>query len=342
MIYSHPVVLLTTVPGLEQFVLEEILSIGKDCFGGGVIKRNRGRLYILLKDDSCISDLVYLARTVEHVRILLCEFESVEELDECLMRAISGFSSKYMTFSVSAERITKEIDYTSLDIASIVGKRVEKILGLKVSLDFPDLPLFVEYEAGTYRLGLELTKYMSLRDRPYRFFIHKSALNPIIANVMCRLARGSTLIYDPFCGSGTIPIECCLSEKNIEVLCSDVDYYNVRGARDNVATFDLPSNLFVADILHLPLRENAAFDSIITNPPFGLREKALGGLRNVYRMLFALASKMLRKGGRLILLSNRKRMIIELASNYGFTVRRRIGINEGGVFSTIFVLEKEG
>lgn len=341
MIYSPPLLLLTTVPGLEEFVLDEILSKSGACFGGGIVKRNKGRIYIVLRDSSCIPDLFHLARTVEHARVLLCEFETLEELDECLTNVIGDFASRHMTFSVSAERVTKEIGYTSLDIASIVGRRIEKVLGLKVSLDFPDLPLFVEYEAGTYRLGLELTKYMSLRDRPYRFFVHKSALNPIIAYVMCRLARGSMLIYDPFCGSGTIPIECCLSEKNLEVLCSDISYHNIRGARDNAAAFNLLIHFFVADVLYPPLRENTVFDSIITNPPFGLREKALGGIRKVYRMLFALANKNLKKNGRLILLSSRKRMIAELAFSYGFAVRRRIEINEGGVFSAIFVLKKK-
>ncbi len=338
-IYERPLLLLTTVPGLEFAVLDELKRY-KGCFSGGIVKWLRGRIYLFLEDTGCLGSIVHEARTVENVRVLFCAFDFMEESKKCIEDVFSGFCSEGMSFSVRVERLTKEIDKTSVELASEIGAYIQDSLDLPVSLDFPDIPFYVEYEAGIYRMGIEITHYGSLRDRPYRIFIHRSALNPIIASVICMLARGARLFLDPFCGSGTIPIECVSADSKMLAICSDVDAENIKGAKTNSGLYGSNIMFLVSDISKMPFRDGILFDAILTNPPFGLRERAIGGLRRVYHSLFDLAVGRLARNGKLIMLTARKDLVVRESKRRGLCLRKTVMLNEGGLLSRIFVFEK--
>lgn len=333
---TQVILLATTVPGLEFIVAEEATEL---CGGSKAwYSQLSGRVFLRIEEE-CIPHIISHARSVENVRLIAGEVKDKQALFEQVVSFIRSYEPAGLRFAVNAERVTKDAAFTSLDLAREVGERIRSELGLEVSLDVPDIPVYVEYDAGAYRFGLDLTFYGGLRDRPYRAFLHPSALNPIIAYAMCRLARPFRVILDPFCGSGTIPLECFYAG-GAEALCSDIRLEYVRGAAENSKRSDCYAqmHLAVAEVGRSPIR--GSVDAVVTNPPFGLREKAVGGLQRAYVMLFKLASEVLVDEGRLVIVTARLRTAEQAARRAGFTIVRKVPISEGGLRSYVLVFSK--
>ncbi len=151
----------------------------------------------------------------------------------------------------------------------------------------------------------------SLHRRGYRIHVSRAPLKETLAAAMVLLSfwRRDKPLIDPFCGSGTIPIEAACIGRNIapglnrefkfqswpsfpgeiwdslradaqsamlepleeRVLGSDIDGRILRAARDNAARAG------VADDIHFqekPLQETTSkrrFGCLVTNPPYGQR-----------------------------------------------------------------------
>lgn len=331
-------ILATTVQGLEWFVCEELREI---CGEVRVFSAREGSGRVIAEiDERCLAILMEKARSVEKVYLFFGEAASIEEAGIDLSEKLREFSGFFRFFSVHAERITKDIDLTSLEIAAKIGEMVKTRLNLDVSLDFPDIPVYVEYEKGVYRYGVDLCFHRSLRDRPYRRFIHRSALNPLIAYALCRAVRGGKSLWDPFCGSGTIPLECLEVYPWARAVCSDVNAEFIAGALQNSLAVGKELDLVVSDIRSAPLR-SGSIDAVVTNPPFGIREKAVGGLRKVYEALFAEASRVLVQGGRLAVLTPHRKLVESLAQKHSFLKVGEWRLNEGGLLSYMLLYSRE-
>ncbi len=82
-------------------------------------------------------------------------------------------------------------------------------------------------------------------------------LPPKLARIMCNLTGLKTgTIWDPFCGSGTVPMEASILGYNI--LASDIDIEAVKATKANIVW--LAENSYIADILY----ETFQFD--VTRP----------------------------------------------------------------------------
>jgi len=325
--------LATTVPGLEFIVAEEV---GEICRGAeATFSAMTGRVFLQV-EEGCVPRLMGSARSIEGVRLVVGEAGDKGELVERLLDFLRSLDLEGVRFAVSAERVTKEAPFTSLDIAHEIGDHIRRELHLEVSIDLPDVPVYVEYERGMYRFGLDLSYFRGLRDRPYRVFVHPSALNPIIAYSMCRLARPFRTVLDPFCGSGTIPLEC-LQGFASEAYCCDVNPRYVMGAAYNARAVGDYHRLHVvaADVRRSPL--NCCVDAIVTNPPFGIREKPVGSLPQVYSDLFAVAQRVLSEEGKVVIVTAALRTAERAAARAGFEVVREIPILEGGLRSHVLV-----
>ncbi|KAF2428818.1 tRNA guanosine-2'-O-methyltransferase [Tothia fuscella] len=108
-----------------------------------------------------------------------------------------------------------------------------------------------------------------------------SELTFITANIA--MAAPGKLLYDPFVGTGSLPIAC--SHFGAMTMGSDIDGRTVRGTKEkNITTnFDqyglrpcLLDN-FTSDLTNTPLRLTRFLDGIVCDPPYGVRE----GLRTL-------------------------------------------------------------
>ena len=126
---------------------------------------------------------------------------------------------------------------------------------------------------------------MKLIDTKSRICITNTPLRPLISFSMANLAeiKSDSSILDPFAGSCSIP----LAAASIEPTCKTVGIEISNAVRfENIIkdfelrNLNLPSALIRGDASDTLIREKArkaidgnAFDAIITDPPYGLRER---------------------------------------------------------------------
>lgn len=109
-----------------------------------------------------------------------------------------------------------------------------------------------------------------------------SELALLTANIT--LAAPYKIFYDPFVGTGSLPIAC--SHFGARTMGSDIDGRTLRGKygkdiKTNFRQYGLLDRYldgFVSDLTHSPLRKGRWLDGIVGDPPYGVREglKVLG------------------------------------------------------------------
>ena len=211
----------TLAPGLEEVSAKELKALGCEILE---LRRDKGRIFIRGKENH-IAELNYFARTIERVILLLLR-EKIGSLDE-----IYKFTKKIdftqwikpkQSFAVRAKRVG-EHDFTSIDIAKVVGQAVidsyreSTNVRLKVNLTQPEVIVRAEVVFDELLIGLDLTGDEALHKRGYRIYQHPAPLNPSIASSLVILSNWSAekSLLDPMCGSGTILIEAALLGRNI-------------------------------------------------------------------------------------------------------------------------------
>ncbi len=104
-----------------------------------------------------------------------------------------------------------------------------------------------------------------LHRRGYRVASRPGALHPPLARALGLLAglRVGLTLADPFCGTGTIPVEAKLACPELQASGSDLDPEAVEAARRNAEAAGVDLELAVRDASDLP-----AADRVATNPPW--------------------------------------------------------------------------
>lgn len=127
------------------------------------------------------------------------------------------------TFAVRAERYGRH-DFQRPEIERAVGGAVQasfEASGLSppsVDLTDPDALVRVQLEDEQIVVWLDTTGYRGLHVRRYRRYAHMASMRPTVANLLLRLGgwAGEGTLLDPFCGSGTIPIEAATIARGID------------------------------------------------------------------------------------------------------------------------------
>ena len=160
---------------------------------------------------------------------------------------------------------------------------------------------------GLTRPGMMKQRWSERRPRARPFF-HPSAMFPKLSRALVNLSRcreGETLL-DPFCGTGSLPIEA--AAVGARVVAADLAGRMTKGARANMTYFGQSSMGVVrADALSSPFR---AVDAIVADVPYGRASSTLGTEpgRVVQRVLPSL-SGLLARGSRMVLMhSDRESM----------------------------------
>ncbi|MCS7105145.1 MAG: THUMP domain-containing protein [Thermofilaceae archaeon] len=338
-------VLVTTVPGLEDLLLKEIETI---LPGQGEIRSGR----VIYSTPSSLttevlSQLITSLTLAEKVHLVLIEgkahsLDDVKGLVRDNLYIIEGLLKSSTCFAVEAVREGAHA-FTSVDVAREVGAAIQELEPRPpVSLDDPDLVFHTELIGSEFRLAIDLTPFISLRDRGYRVYVHPSSLNPVVARAMVKIAgiRNGEILLDPMCGGGTIVIEALLENASAYCIGFDVNPIHVRGARLNAAAAGVNAEFGVANAVNLQRMFRRGVDLIVTNPPYGIREKAVSGKIRLYESLIEGAYRILTDEGRLIILSPLKKLVERIAFRYQWrsTYTRRTEI--GGLVTYIYLFKK--
>jgi len=328
----------TTVPGLEDVVVEELKDLARSwrVLAGGRL--------ILEVDRIPPPDR---ARSVENMGLVLYNFKfdkSLKGLREGLSRVLDDRLLKYITpfttIGVRAERIGDH-EFESPHAASICGEAIVDYVGSRagfkptVNLARPDVLVELDIVEDEVVVSLRITR-RSLRDRPYRVYQHPASLNPIIAFAMNVLAevRGRRFVCDIMCGSGTIAIEGA-SLGGVHYVCMDLERAYVLGAARNAkeAGVDDSIDFVVGDARIPPL---VKCDSVVFNPPYGIRMRR-GDIERLYEEVFARLCEMVQR--RVVLITPRRSIVRKLAKGC-FKVVAEKRVYQGGLYASIFVLNK--
>ena len=210
-------IIATSAMGLESIVAKEVRDLGYDC------QVENGKI-MYKGDQSAIARSNLWLRSADRVKIKVAEFKaySFDELFE-KTKALNweDYLSTDVEFPVSGKSVKSQL-YSVPDCQAIVKKAIVDRLKSKykqVSWFEETGPLF-KIEVSILKDLVTLTIDTSgagLHKRGYRTGQGEAPLKETLAAALIMLTnwKPDKPFIDPFCGSGTIPIEAALIGQNI-------------------------------------------------------------------------------------------------------------------------------
>ena len=204
--------------GLEAVLKKEIIDLGYE-----VSKVEDGRVTFLGDEEAVCRANIFL-RTAERVLIKIGSFYATtfEELfDKTKELPWEEYIPKDGKFWVAKAASVKSKLFSPSDIQSIMKKAMVERLKSVYNISWFDetgesFPFRVFLMKDEVTIGLDTTGE-SLHKRGYRKLTAKAPIAENLAAALIMLTpwRGDRILVDPFCGSGTFPIEAAMMAANI-------------------------------------------------------------------------------------------------------------------------------
>lgn len=313
--------------GLEAVMKREIQDLGYE-----IVEVEDGKVTFAGDAEAIVRANMFL-RTTERILLKVGKFKAVtfEELFE-KTRAIPW--ERYIPangkFWIKKANSVKSQLFSPSDIQSIMKKamveRLKSVYHVEwFDEDGPEFPVRVAFMKDIATIGID-TSGISLHKRGYRQATSKAPITETLASALIKLTpwHKDRILVDPFCGSGTFPIEAAMMAANIapglnrSFLCEDwknlisrKHWYTVREeARDlmnlNIETdiqgYDLDGAMVKAarenavragvdGLIHFQQRDVAnlshpkKYGFLITNPPYGERLEEKENLPALYEKI---------------------------------------------------------
>src|SRR5262249_3911351 len=152
------------------------------------------------------------------------------------------------------------------------------------------------------------------------------------------------VVLDPLCGAGTILAEQLVLARQrragaVAVLGGDLDPQAVRAAAANLRGVGPGWRLARWDARRLPLPA-AGVGRVVANPPFGVQLGEPEEIGPLYRALVAECDRVLRPGGRAVLLVGAGRLLQPAAAAAGWRPQRRLRVRVLGQPAELSVWRK--
>lgn len=311
--------------GLEAVLKREIIDLGYE-----ISKVEDGKV-TFWGDAQAVADGNVFLRTAERILLKVGEVhaETFDELFEGT-KALpwENFIPENGKFWVAKANSVKSKLFSPSDIQSIMKKamveRLKKVYGISwFPEDGPAMPVRVAIMKDVAVIGLD-TSGVSLHKRGYRQMTAKAPITETLAAALIMLTpwKKDRILVDPFCGSGTFPIEAAMMAADIApgmnrtFLAQDWKHLikprcwadAVDEARERVDTkietdiqgYDIDGevlkaarrNAQLAQVDHLihfqqravkDLRHSKPYGFLIANPPYGERLSEKAQLSLLYR-----------------------------------------------------------
>src|SRR5215211_6894756 len=327
--------------GIESTAADEITRV----LGGEVKKTARG-LVVFRMDD--LSDKVLSLRTTEDVFLLAWGSDSLtyksEDLDtlrtwtarkpdwEHLFKLhhkirpkTKGKPTYHIVCQMQGEHGFRRADARAAFIEGLAGKIPN---GWHYNNENAWLEIWLSIYSKLAVCGVRLSD-RTMRHRTYKLDHIAASLRPTVAAAMVRLAGigpGMTVL-DPMCGAGTILAEALdVAEKRsrggqVRVIGGDIDPNAVFVTSQNLENVGRAA-LARWDSTALPL-ESQSVDRIISNPPFGRQLSSIEKIGELYEQAGAEMNRVLRPGGRAVLLAMEHEGLKRVLRGYGWSQARQ-------------------
>ena len=184
--------------------------------------RVEDRRVLFTGDENALAKANICLRTGERVMVVLAQFQakSFEELFQGVLHTnLEDYIPKDGQFPVKGHCLNSQLMSTS-DCQAIIKKAASRRLGEKYGVSWlPEtgVKFQLHFTILNDQVTLSLdTSGQGLHKRGYRAVGNDAPLHETLAAGMIQLTRyrGKEYFWDPFCGSGTIPIEAALIAKN--------------------------------------------------------------------------------------------------------------------------------
>jgi putative N6-adenine-specific DNA methylase len=311
--------------GLESVLKREIQDLGYE-----IVTVEDGRVTFTGDEDAICRGNIFL-RTTERVLLKVAKFkaETFEELFEKTKQIPwENYIPKDGKFWVAKATSIKSKLFSPSDIQSIMKKAMVERLKGKYKVDWFDedgseYPIRITFMKDEITIGID-TSGESLHKRGYRKLTSKAPITETLAAALIMLTpwKSDRILVDPFCGSGTIPIEAAMIGANIAPgmnrsfiseewsnLIPQTEWEKARvEAKEKVTTdvemniqaYDLDSDMVKAarenaklagvdEFIHFQqrpmkdLKSHKKYGFIITNPPYGERLEEKDAMPALYR-----------------------------------------------------------
>lgn len=183
---------------------------------------------------------------------------------------------------------------------------------------------------------------LNLYRREWRKEFVPAGINPALAYILCKLAKitANDVILDPFCGGGTIPITAALHFNPKQVIASDISGKAIDIAERNLERANLKKIMvFRSDVSKLKLGAESV-SKIITNLPFGIREKTHDKNIEIYKHFAKAAQRILKPDGLIVVLTQEITLLQEIFNTLGFKKVADFPIEQGGLKPHIYIYNK--
>ena len=311
--------------GLESVLKREIMNLGYE-----ITEVVDGR--VSFKGDAlAIARCNVFLRTTERVMLKVGSFKAVtfdELFEKIKVLPWENFIPKDGKFWVKKASSIKSKLFSPSDIQSIVKKAiVDRLSGKYNILRFPEdgseYPIRITILKDEVTVGLD-TSGESLHKRGYRKLTVKAPITETLAAALVSLTpwKKDRILIDPFCGSGTIPIEAAmiglgiapgmrrdfqamswdnilpktlftqakreaenLIDRNTKLSIQgyDLDSSALDAARGNLALAGLEGNIHFQQRDMRDISSAKKYGFIITNPPYGERLEEKAAMPQLYK-----------------------------------------------------------
>lgn len=313
--------------GLEAVLKREILELGYD-----ISKVEDGRV-TFLGDAQAIAYANVFLRTAERILLKVGCFRA-ETFDELFERTKEihweNFIPKSGKFWIAKATSIKSKLFSPSDIQSIMKKAmVERLKNVYhqewFAEDGAQYPVRVFFMKDEVTIGID-TSGVSLHKRGYRQLTAKAPITETLAAALIMLTpwNRERILVDPFCGSGTFPIEAAMMAANIapgmnrsflaeqwdnlitkkcwydaadeagelvedqiqvDIQGYDIDPDVVKAARENAKLAGVDHLIHFQQRPVSELNHPKKYGFIITNPPYGERIEEKENLPQLYRQI---------------------------------------------------------
>ena len=311
--------------GLEAVLKREIQDLGYE-----ISNVEDGRVSFYGNAEAICRANIFL-RTAERVLLKVGSFKAVtfEELFEHTKKIPwEKYIPKDGKFWVTKAASVKSKLFSPSDIQSIMKKAMVNRMREHYHVDWfeesgASYPVRVFLMKDIVTVGID-TSGVSLHKRGYRQLSSKAPITETLAAALIMLTpwRKDRILVDPFCGSGTFPIEAAMIAANIapgmnrsftaeewsnlipkkawydaideanslinddievDIQGYDIDGDVVRAARENAKEAGVDHLIHFQERAVKDLRHPKKYGFIITNPPYGERLEEKENLPGLYR-----------------------------------------------------------
>ena len=313
--------------GLEAVLKREILDLGYE-----ILQVEDGRV-TFSGDAEAVAYANLFLRTADRILLKVGRFEArtFEELFEGTKDLPwERYIPKNGKFWVAKANSIRSKLFSPSDIQKIIKKAMVERLKSRYHLEwFPEdgeaFPIRVSIVKDQVLVGLDTTG-IPLHKRGYRVMTSKAPISETLAAALLMLTpwKGDRILVDPFCGSGTFPIEAALMAANMapglrrsfqaeswehivpgtcwqnaredgeslidrraetDIQGFDIDGAVIRGARENARAAGVEKLIHFQQRPAAELSHPGKYGFLVTNPPYGERLEDKERLPELYRTL---------------------------------------------------------